>query len=89
MKKQNLIFLILGLGLFMIFSMTLNQGKNDSRIGGSSGVHLNVPATPSYTVYVQGISNMKKYINKGYQVQEVKDRGSINSDNHYFLMVKY
>ena len=69
--------------------MTLNQGKYDSRIGGSSGVHLNVPANPSYTVYVQGISNMKKYINRGYQVQEVKDGGSVNSDSHCFLMVKY
>jgi hypothetical protein len=81
--------LFLVIALFVTLSLTLDKGSNDPRVSGSSGVLLNVPAQPKFTVYVQGIDKMNKYLKKGFQVQEVKDYGSSNSNNHFFLMVKY
>ena len=85
MKKENLGYLLAGLGFFAIMSMTINQASVDHRITGSSGVHLNVPARPSATVFVSGEAKMNDYLRKGYQVQEVSEgERYIN-----FLMVKY
>lgn len=89
MKRENLGYLIAGFAFFVMMSMTINEGKQDLRIGGKSGVHLNIPAKPSSTVYVLGLENMYKFLKNGYQVQQVLDGGSIKPENHYFLMVKY
>ena len=85
---KNFLFIGLGIGLFMTLSLTLNQGKHDSRIGGSSGVVLMVPAKPSSTVFVQGVYKMNQYLQKGYQVQEAVGT-TTQSQYQYFLMVKY
>ena len=89
MKREHLGYLLAGFSFFVMMSMTINEGKYDPRIGRTTGVHLNVPAKPSSTVYVLGQENMYKLVKKGYQVQQVLDGGSIKPENHYFLMVKY
>ena len=89
MKRENLGYLIAGFAFFVMMSMTINEGKQDPRIGIKDDVHLNVPAKPSSTVYVLGQKKMYKLIKNGYQVQQVLDGGSMRSENHYFLMVKY
>ena len=89
MKREHLGYLLAGFAFFVMMSMTINEGKQDPRIGIKDGVHLNVPAKPSSTVYVLGQENMYKLVKKGYQVQQVLDGGSIKPENHYFLMVKY
>jgi hypothetical protein len=89
MKREHLGYLLAGLSFFVMMSMTITEGKYDPRIGIKDGVHLNVPAKPSSTVYVLGPENMNKLVKKGYQVQQVLDGGSMRSENNYFLMVKY
>ena len=89
MKREHLGYLLAGFAFFVMMSMTITEGKYDPRIGRTTGVHLNVPAKPSSTVYVLGSENMHKLVKKGYQVQQVLDGGSIRTENHYFLMVKY
>ena len=89
MKRENLGYLLAGLSFFVMMSMTINEGKQDPRIGIKDGVHLNVPAKPSSTVYVLGQEKMYNLIKKGYQVQQVLDGGSKRAENHHFLMVKY
>ena len=89
MKKENLGYLLAGLGFFVMMSMTINQGSVDHRITGSSGVHLNVPARPSATILVKGTDKMYEYLKKGYQVQQVADGGNTQPQFINFLMVKY
>jgi hypothetical protein len=75
--------------LFTTLSMTISDANKDKRFGGSGAtVILTVPAKPTYTVYVLGVDQMKLYIKKGYQVQEVVGTDN-NTDYHRFLMVKY
>ncbi len=89
MKRENLGYLLAGLGFFAMMSMTINQGSVDHRITGSSGVHLNVPARPSATILVKGTDKMYEYFKKGYQVQQVADGGTTQPQFMNFLMVKY
>lgn len=88
MKREYVLGFFIGLGFFLMLSMTIDQGSSDYRISRTSGVTLTVPAKPSFTVYVQGVTKMNQYIKKGYQVQ---DLATGNSDPRwqYFLMVKY
>lgn len=88
MKREYVGGFLIGLVFFLMMSMTINQGAKDRRISRTSGVTLIVPAKPSSTVYVQGLTKMNQYIKKGYQVQEL---GTENADPswQYFLMVKY
>jgi hypothetical protein len=75
--------------LFVTLSMTISDANKDKRFGGyGATVILTVPAKPTYTVYVLGVDEMKLYIKKGYQVQEVVGTDN-NTDYHRFLMVKY
>ena len=92
MKKENIGYLLVGVTLLLILtmSMTIDEGRTTNRISGSSGVHLIVPARPASTIYVQGTDKMYKYIKKGYQVQDViGDPNYSSSKYNYFLMVKY
>lgn len=75
--------------LLFTTSMTIDQAGVTSRISGSSGVHLNVPARPAATAYVMGTEKMYQYLKKGYQVQQIVGDPSYSSTYHYFLMVKY
>jgi len=75
--------------LFVTLSMTISDANKDKRFGRYNPyVILTVPAKPTYTVYVLGVDQMKLYIKKGYQVQEVVGTDN-NTDYHRFLMVKY
>lgn len=75
--------------LFVTLSMTISDARKDKRFGGyGATVILTVPAKPVYTVYVMGEDEMKLYIKKGYQVQEVVGTDN-DTDYHRFLMVKY
>lgn len=88
--KQTAIGIIIGILIVTTLSVTVNQAKSSRFFGGNpdTGIHLIVPAKPISTVYVMGEDQMKLYIKKGYQVQEI-----VGTDNnrwyHYFLMVKY
>ena len=88
MKREYVGGFLIGLGFFLMMSMTIDQGTYDSRFNGARGVTLNVPAKPSFTVYVQGVTKMNRYIKKGYQVQAVAT-GNSDPACQYFLMVKY
>lgn len=88
MKKEHVLWFFIGLGFFLMLSMTIDQGSYDSRISGARGVTLTVPAKPSFTVYIQGVTKMNQYIKKGYQVQEIA-AGNADPELQYFLMVKY
>ena len=75
--------------LFVTLSMTISDANKDKRFGRYKNyVILTVPAKPTYTVYVLGEDQMKIYIKKGYQVQEVVGTDN-NTSYHRFLMVKY
>ena len=75
--------------LFVTLSMTISDANKDKRFGRYNPyVILTVPAKPLYTVYVMGEDQMKLYIKKGYQVQEVVGTDN-DTDYHRFLMVKY
>jgi hypothetical protein len=89
MKRAYVLPFIIGLGFFLMMSMTIDQGANDYRISRTSGVSLNVPAKPSSTVYIQGVTKMNQYLKKGYQVQEITGGGNPDPTWQYFLMVKY
>ena len=89
MKRENLGYLIAGFAFFVMMSMTITDASKDLRFKATNGVMLSVPAKPTSTVYVLGSENMHKLVKKGYQVQQVLDGGSMRSENHYFLMVKY
>ena len=78
----------IGLGFFLMMSMTIDQGASDFRISRTTGVSLTVPAKPSSTVYIQGVTKMNEYLKKGYQVQQTVD-GNEDPKWQYFLMVKY
>jgi len=88
MKKEHVLWFFIGLGFFLMLSMTIDQGSSDYRISRTSGVTLTVPAKPSFTVYIQGFTKMNQYIKKGYQVQEIA-AGNADPELQYFLMVKY
>jgi hypothetical protein len=89
MKRENLGYLLTGLGFFAMMSMTIDEGGRTNRISGSSGVHLTVPARPSATILVKGTDKMYEYLKKGYQVQQVADGASSQPQYINFLMVKY
>ena len=89
MRRENLGYLLAGLAFFAMISMTIDEGGRTSRISGSSGVHLTVPARPAATILVKGTDKMYEYLKKGYQVQQVSDGGSTQHQYISFLMVKY
>ena len=89
MERRYVLPFIIGLGFFLMMSMTIDQGASDYRISRTSGVSLTVPAKPSSTVYIQGVSKMNQYIKKGYQVQDIPGGGNPDPTWQYFLMVKY
>jgi len=89
MKRPYVLPFIIGLLFFLMMSMTINQGARDFRISRGTGVSLNVPAKPSSTVYIQGVTKMNQYLQKGYQVQEITGGGNPDPTWQYFLMVKY
>lgn len=88
MKKENIGYLIAGMTLFVMFSMTITDASKDKRFKADKGVVLSVPARPIATVYVEGTAEMYRYIKKGYQVQSVVAK-TTNTEYHMFLMVKY
>jgi len=91
--RKTILGITIGIAMFLVLlftmSMTISDANKDKRFGGSGAtVILTVPAKPTYTVYVMGEDQMKLYIKKGYQVQEVVGTDN-NTDYHRFLMVKY
>ena len=87
--KKIILGAVIGITILATLSMTIDQARVTSRISGSSGVHLNVPAKPAATAYVMGTEKMYQYIKKGFQVQQVVGDPSHAATYHYFLMVKY
>lgn len=87
--KKIILGAVIGITILATLSMTIDQARVTSRISGSSGVHLNVPAQPAATAYVMGTEKMYQYIKKGFQVQQVVGDPSHAATYHYFLMVKY
>jgi hypothetical protein len=87
--KKIILGAVIGITILATLSMTIDQAGATSRISGSSGVHLNVPAKPAATAYVMGTEKMYQYIKKGFQVQQVVGDPSHAATYHYFLMVKY
>ena len=86
--KRILLGIAIGITVITTLSMTISGAKNDNRFGGNSGVMLTVPAKPTSTVYV-GYNQLNKYLQKGYQVQQVVTGDYNEPTNHSFLMVKY
>jgi hypothetical protein len=88
MKREYVLWFFIGIGFFLMMSMTITDASKDLRFKATNGVMLSVPAKPIATVYVRGTDEMYKYIKKGYQVQDVVG-GDNNQWHHSFLMVKY
>jgi len=87
--RKTILGITIGIVLLFTMSMTISDANKDKRFGGyGAHVILTVPAKPTSTAYVLGVYQMKLYIKKGYQVQEVVGTDN-NTDYHRFLMVKY
>ena len=81
---KNLILAFIG---GIIFTSLLSVSYSDVK-SFRTNLGYTIPVKPMSTVYVVGTDNMYKYLNKGYQVQQMLGHNSIHT-NIGFLMIKY